>query len=147
MSACGSAGCRNSEYRNIKDIYTISYHFPLCLHGLFVIEWNTLIFIDKQVNDKDLCWDIQTLKSSLPTEVLDADSESLKLLFYTEFFVVFISSHCGVLLWPRGDQREKDESLRQKVVKMKFVLRYRLVVLGSKNVVHEILVQLKPFYC
>jgi hypothetical protein len=106
VSACGTAGCRNPEYPNIKDIYTISYNFALCLHGLFVIERNTLIFIDKQVNDKDLCWDIQTLKSPLPTQVLDADSESLKLLFYTEFLVVFISFHCSVLLWPRGDQRE-----------------------------------------
>ena len=63
---------------------------------------------DKQVVDKDLCWHIQTLKSPVPTEVLDTDSESMKLLFCTEFFVVFISSHCGVLLWPRGNQKGKD---------------------------------------
>jgi hypothetical protein len=116
VSIYGTAGCRNPEDRNIKDIYTFSYHFPLCLHGLFVIEWNTDLF-DKQVVDKDLCWDIQTLKSPVPTEVLDTDSESVKLLFYTEFFVVFISSRCGVLLWPQGNQRGKDKTLRQKSCK------------------------------
>jgi len=117
VSAYGTAGYRNSEDRNIKDIYTVSYHFPLCLHGLFVIEWNTLTFIDKEVGDKDLCWDIQTLKSPVPTEVIDTDSELMKLLFYTEFFVVFISSHYGVLLWPRENQRGKDKTLRWKSCK------------------------------
>jgi hypothetical protein len=108
-----------------------------------VIECNTLIFIDKQVVDKDLCWDKQILKSPVPTEVLDTDSESMKLLFYTEFFVVFISSRCGVLLWPRGDQKGKDVTLGQKSCKSEICST--IVVLGSKTLTHEILVQLNPF--
>lgn len=111
-----------------------------------MIEWNTLIFINKQVVDKHLCWDIQSLKSSVPTEVLDTDSESMKLLLYTEFFVVFISSRYGVLLWPRGNQRGKDKTPREKGCKNEIsFLRYSLVVLGSKAVAHKILVRLKPF--
>jgi len=74
VSAYGIAGCRSPEDRSIKYIYTISYHLPLCLNGLFLIEWNTLIFIDKQVVDKDLCWDIKTVKSPVPIEVLHTDS-------------------------------------------------------------------------
>jgi len=114
VSAYGTAGCHNPEDRNIKDIYTISYNFPLSLQGLFVIGWNTLIFINKQVVYKDLCWDIQTLKSPVPTEELDTDSESMKLLLCTEIFFVFISSRYGVLLWPRGNQRRKDKTPREK---------------------------------
>lgn len=89
-------------------------------------EWNTLIFINKQVVDKHLCWDKQTLKSHMPTEVLDTDSESMKLLLYTEFFVVYISSRYGVLLWPRGNQRGKDKTPREKVCKNEIFSKIRI---------------------